>query len=177
MLRRRTEHSRCGVQGSCQVTSARPVGARPSAGNEPTVQPEGTRPVGSGVRLAPRSEAPTSRSVGGLGGGVGHPGGVPVRDRVAPAPEGTSEPVDLGAHAGILEILGELSHGRRAHLGVGDAIDAPEGLFGVRGVADLAVGILGIEQARSRAGRCRVRELDLSAHQVQLALRVQVAHA
>ena len=40
--RRRTEHSRCGLQGSYRVTSVGPVGARPADRNGPTDPPQGT---------------------------------------------------------------------------------------------------------------------------------------
>ena len=40
--RRRTEHSRCGLQGSYRVTSVGPVGARPADQRKPTDPPQGT---------------------------------------------------------------------------------------------------------------------------------------
>ena len=78
---------------------------------------------------------------------LGYPGGVPVGDLSAPAPDGAGQPVDLCGHGGVLQVPGELVHGRGDHLGVVDVIDRAQGLFGVPGVADLSVGIAGIEQA------------------------------
>ena len=90
---------------------------------------------------------PFHQIVGGLSGGVGDSGGVPVGDLLPPAPQGAPEPVDLFGHAGFLEVGGELGDGGGAGLGAGDVIDGSEGLFGVPGVADLAVGVSGVEQA------------------------------
>ena len=84
---------------------------------------------------------------GALGGCVGDSGGVPVRDLGAPAPDGAAQPVDFCWHGGVLQVGGELGDGRGAHLGVVDGIDASEGLFGVPGVADLAVGVASLQQA------------------------------
>ena len=90
---------------------------------------------------------PFDEIVGRLGGCVGDPGGVPVGDLGAPAPDGAAQPVDLSRHGGVLQVLRELGDGRGAHFGVGDVIDAAQGLFGVPGVADLAVGVACVEQA------------------------------
>ncbi len=82
-----------------------------------------------------------------LGGCVGDPGGVPVGDLGAPAPQGAAQPVDLFGQPGVLQVGGELFDCRGAGLGVGDVIDAAQGLVGVPGVADLAVGVACIEQS------------------------------
>ena len=65
--------------------------------------------------------------VGGLGGCVGDSGGVPVGDLVSPVRDGASQPVDLGGHGGVLEVLGELVDGGGAQVGVVDVIGASEG--------------------------------------------------
>ena len=79
--------------------------------------------------------------VGCFGGGVGDSGGVPVGDLGSPGGDGAPEPVDLFGHARFLEVGGELGDGGGADFGAGDVIDAAQGLFGVPGVADLAVGV------------------------------------
>ena len=75
-----------------------------------------------------------------VGVSVGDAGGVPFGDLFAPVPQGAAEPVGLGGQARVLELLGDLVDGESAEFGVVDAVDAPEGFFGVPGVADLAVG-------------------------------------
>ena len=84
---------------------------------------------------------------GGLGGCVGYSGRVPVRDLGAPAPQGAAQPVDLWCEAEVLEIDCELFDGIGAEFGVGDVIDASQGLVGVPGQADLAFGVACIEQS------------------------------
>ena len=55
-----------------------------------------------------------------------------------------SEAVDLLGQVGVLEVGGELGHGRGA--GVGDVIDASQRFFAVQGQADLAIGVACVEQ-------------------------------
>ncbi len=77
--------------------------------------------------------------VGGFGSGVGDFGGVPVGDLGSPGSQGAVEPVDLCGHAGVLEVLGELVHGRGG-LGVVDVVDAAQGFFSGAGRRGLRRG-------------------------------------
>ena len=108
---------------------------------------------------------------GCFGGCVGDSGGVPVGDLCAPGGDGAPELVDLFGHGGVLEVGGELVHGFDAELVVGDVVDGSEGLFGVPGVSDLAVGVAGVEQASqsvaARVGDVLRRRHELLAGPVQ----------
>ena len=128
------------ISGGSEGVEEGPVGfAGVEQGSDPVVVEVG-EPEGDAFD-------PFDQVVGGLGGCVGDSGGVPVGDLVSPIPDGAAQPVDLGGQAGVLEVLSELVVGGGAQVGVGDVIDASEGLFGVPGVSDLAVGVAGCEQA------------------------------
>ena len=69
--------------------------------------------------------------VSGFGWSVGDPGGVPVKDLVPPVPDGAAEPVDLWGQVWVLELAGDFGDCGGAELGVGYAVDASQGFFGV----------------------------------------------
>ena len=100
---------------------------------------------------------------------------VPAGDLCAPGGDGAPEPVDLGGHGGVLEVDGELVHGFDAELVVGDVVDGSEGLFGVPGVSDLAVGFARVEQA-PQSGAARVDDVLRRRHE-QFARPVQLVVA
>ena len=72
---------------------------------------------------------------------------MPVGDLGAPVPDGASQSVDLGRQVWVLELAGDFGDCGSAEFGVGNAIDASQGFFGVPGVADLAAGVACCEQA------------------------------
>ena len=72
---------------------------------------------------------------------------MPCRDLGAPAGDRAPEALDLGRAGVVLEIDAELGHELDGEVGVADLVDRADDFFGVPGQADLAVGVVGVEQA------------------------------
>ena len=114
-------------------------------------------PVYSSVRMRQVGEVAESESgafdagltriVGGLCGGVGDAGCVPVRDLGLPALQGAAQAVDLTGEAGVLQLPGEPFDGLGCGLVVWDRVDACDGFLGVLGFALLLRGVAGVQQA------------------------------
>ena len=72
---------------------------------------------------------------------------MPCRDLGAPAGDRAPEALDLGRAGVVLEIDAELGHELDGEVGVADLVDRADDFFGGPGQADLAVGVVGVEQA------------------------------
>ena len=111
-----------GFQGGSEGVEERPAGFVGVEQGSDSVVGEVGEPEGCAFD-------PFDEVVRGLGGGVGDPGGVPVRELGAPGGDGAAQPVDLRRQAGVLEVGGELGDGLGADVGVVDVIDRAQGLF------------------------------------------------
>src|SRR5580658_1529288 len=89
---------------------------------------------------------PLDQIVERLGGSVGDAGPVEVDDLVEPAPDGASQPLDLGGHGPFAAVGLELFEDHGGLLKVAAAIEVTEALLGPIGNGHLAARITQLEQ-------------------------------